>query len=806
MDYHLCRHGQNVGIFPLEELRRRRAIGELSGDDLVWREGMAAWASLDSVVGTSNPGTPGGTRPPPIPAAALKPKSNRPLIWGITAGVVLAVVAIIAMGFVAVRVARTIRQMVQLAGNGNSAAATEAAGRRIRVSTNAITATVVRKRSREFRIRQYVEAYQKVGRHTAAWDGEASQLMESWIAARFGGPTNLPSPETLSDKLAAMPECDDPIVLTITAANAIEEYERLRRLERAVAGFKQSRYRAYPKFYATVVLASLMESRSPRVRSLDQEAMQHLKEAFADGSIQPEDEEELAEILVNGWAEGFFQRHGAAVCQIVGQTKCSLWLKLALEGEQEINEAWKARGSNSAESVTSQGWQGFAIHLAKARSALTRAWKLQPRRPLAPTRMIRVAMGQTGAEEMRTWFDRAVEAQIDYPQAWSQMRWGLRPRWQGSHEAMLALGIQAVETRRFDTDVPRMFFDFISDVESEMDLQPGEHIYGRPDIWPHLKQIYEGYLAEPSEKQRQAGWHTTYAAVAYLAGDFETAKTQLEANGWKSMRENLTGWGTDLSLMPLKVAALTGESSRQINSAEASYSQGDLAAPVKLYTELSSSPGTDERTREFSRCRLAALKQEQLLAKGEWIDLMPADEKDPNWAFTDNKVRRLPDGALEVESGPRGHRFYCRTRVGPQFEVTGEFELVRSSSGDFQAGLVMGLPDSLNSDWYSFRMKRNSGDGQVASFSHGWTSRQVASRATLNDNRNSFRFTLEDGKADAWVNGIQVLQQAAPGNEANLRDDCLLGLGAYNDTDETVIRYRNIKVRRLHTAPKPAES
>lgn len=200
------------------------------------------------------------------------------------------------------------------------------------------------------------------------------------------------------------------------------------------------------------------------------------------------------------------------------------------------------------------------------------------------------------------------------------------------------------------------------------------------------------------------------------------SREQLDALHWKPVRESLTAWGTDLSLMPLKVAALTGKSVDQVSRAESRYRDGNLVTPVKVYAALDSAPEADDRTREFSRCRLAALKQEVRLAKGEWIDLLPAGEKDPNWKFGGDKVPRLPDGALEVESGLRGHGLCCRTHVGPAFEVTGEFELVRSSTEDFQAGLLMRLPDNPKSDWYAFRLKRNAVEGQVASFSRGWSS------------------------------------------------------------------------------------
>ena len=265
------------------------------------------------------------------------------------------------------------------------------------------------------------------------------QLIESWIAVHYGGPTNLPSPQALGDKLAAQPGCNDPLVLTVAAANAIELHEKVRRLERAVAGIDHSGYQAYPKFYAEVLLASELGSPPERIHSLDQGALRDFKQAFTDGSFRPGDEEEMAEILVNGWAHSSFGRNGAAVCQTVRQAKGYAWLTLVLDGERGIAEAWKPRGTGWADSVTSQGWKDYASYLAKGRTALTQTWKLQPGRPLAPARMITVAMGDTSAEEMRTWFERAVEAQTDYSQAWSNMRWGLRPRWHGSHEAMLAL-------------------------------------------------------------------------------------------------------------------------------------------------------------------------------------------------------------------------------------------------------------------------------------------------------------------------------------------------------------------------------
>jgi len=790
MNYHLHRNGQTVGVFSLEELRRRRESGELSGNDFVWREGMPTWQTLDSVLGRTGAGSSGA--PPQVQDS--RTTSNRGLIWGLSIGAAVIVAGLVVLSLVAVRYARKFQQITnQSAGNG----AVELASKEVSVSTNTLTIADVRKRGKEFRFRQYIEGFKKHGRHDLPCDTEAAQFLQVWLDSAFGGPqwTNQASLPAWADKLAARADCEESLILTATAANCNEVHEKTRRLEHALAGFEKSRHKAYPKFYATVELAA--EERDQRVQQLDASAVQLFKQAFSDGSFTPRDEAEIADILITGWGYNFFERNRAAVVPIVKEAKDYPWLALVLEGKAEVEGAWAARGSGYADSVTEQGWKSFADDLAKAQAAYEQAWKLHPDRALAPACMIAVAMGQSEPEQMRVWFDRAIAAQIDIPLAWSSMRWGLRPRWFGSLDALLALGKKAVETKRFDTDVPRIFFDCITDVESEEKLAHGEHIYGRFDVWPHLQQMYEGYVAEPSQATIRDGWRSTYAAVAYLAGHYDVARKQLEAVNWKPQPENLTAWGSDLSLMPLRVAALTGTSADKVNRAEADSDRQDFANALKLYTELSNSSDADERTREFSRSRLTALKEEQLLAKGEWIDFLPADDKDPNRALMGDKVRRLPDGALEVESGTSGHSFYSRTIVGPEFEVTGEFEVVRTSNKDFQAGLMMGLPDSLKSDWYGFRMKQNAVEGQIVCFAHGWSSQQVAKQVAFNSDHNSFQFRLENGKADAWLNGTQILRRASPSKSLRLYNDCLVGLGAYGDANETVIRYRNVKLRRL---------
>jgi hypothetical protein len=363
---------------------------------------------------------------------------------------------------------------------------------------------------------------------------------------------------------------------------------------------------------------------------------------------------------------------------------------------------------------------------------------------------------------------------------------------------MLALGMTAVNTGRFDTDVPHKFFDCVSDVESEMELPPGRHIYGRTDIWPELQTLYQGYIADRSQLPLRSGWRSAYAIVAYFAGKYDVAAEQLKALDWKLRPQNLTGWRTDLSLMPLEVAARTGPLGKKIAAAESSYQNGNVATALRQFTDLQAAANADERTREFVQTRLASLAMEQRLQKGEWVDFMPSQNDDPGWVCSRGKIQRLPDGALEVQSGPEGHFLFSRARVGSNFEIRGEFEVVRSSTKYFQAGLVMGTPDVDAYEFHAFRIQRHQLEGDIACFAQGWGRRQIQQRVKLNDVHNSFDFRLYRGHITASVNGDEVFKDAVPKETIDMPDkDIRAGLGAFNDTNDTVIRYRNVQIRKL---------
>jgi hypothetical protein len=175
---------------------------------------------------------------------------------------------------------------------------------------------------------------------------------------------------------------------------------------------------------------------------------------------------------------------------LAAQPGADPWLQDMLAGENAITAAWKARGNGWASSVSEEGWQGFADGLVKARQHLTKAWKLHPHYPEAPTRMIQVVMGEddSSGETVRLWFDRAVSGQLDYMPAYDQLVWALLPRWGGSLEEVYDFGVECLATKRFDTDVPLRYYNAVWQLANrEGDIA----IWRRPGVYSKMQQIFQ---------------------------------------------------------------------------------------------------------------------------------------------------------------------------------------------------------------------------------------------------------------------------------------------------------------------------
>jgi tetratricopeptide (TPR) repeat protein len=178
--------------------------------------------------------------------------------------------------------------------------------------------------------------------------------------------------------------------------------------------------------------------------------------------------------------------------------------------------------------VTEAGWKGFEENIEKARQHLLEAWKINPKYPEAASRMITVAMVTAGNEEVLTWLDRALAAQVDYEPAYSFALNALRPRWGGSHELTLAMGDRAVATKCYGTNVPVKLFWAAKDIADDADGDWSVPL-AMPGLYDKLKAMFDGYAeANPA----RTSWANSYkAALAWRLNRWDEAREFVDKAG-----------------------------------------------------------------------------------------------------------------------------------------------------------------------------------------------------------------------------------------------------------------------------------
>jgi len=125
VQWYYARNDQQFGPVSAAELKQLADSGQLSPDDLLWREGMDAWATAINLRGLFTAETPANTPPPapplvpPEPAAAAPPRTKgasppgvslRPILrttqivlWSMCVLVVLAGVVLFTRSFLVAR-------------------------------------------------------------------------------------------------------------------------------------------------------------------------------------------------------------------------------------------------------------------------------------------------------------------------------------------------------------------------------------------------------------------------------------------------------------------------------------------------------------------------------------------------------------------------------------------------------------------------------------------------------------------------------------------------------------------------------
>jgi hypothetical protein len=109
---------------------------------------------------------------------------------------------------------------------------------------------------------------------------------------------------------------------------------------------------------------------------------------------------------------------------------------------------------------------------------------------------------------------------MDFMDAYDKLFTAWLPRWGGTHEAIIAVGRQALVTRAFDSDAPEVLLRAYTTVARDLKSTKGDpnQIWRNAQVWTDIQALFDGYLAEPSREAVRDWDLSRYAAYAWKCG------------------------------------------------------------------------------------------------------------------------------------------------------------------------------------------------------------------------------------------------------------------------------------------------
>ena len=672
--------------------------------------------------------------------------------------------------------------------------------------------------------RNFLEGYRRAGRHDAKCDARTEEFVRLNADPFVGIPAQESADMQGRARTLVTSGCDDPVVLLLDAgwlqSVGGESREASDLFERAYAGIQQSGYsRGTARMVATALREDLKRRNEGmgRRQALDPVELRFFLESLRDGSFNPDDDLVLvAHLFLTDGGVSLFERNRAAIVGAVERTEwVDPWVRLYLSGWRHMLDAWDARGGEYASKVKEEGWKGFAESLALARKDFEAGWKARPDRPEAASHMISLAMAdRQRGETPRLWFDRAVAARIDYRPAYMSLINALRTRWSGAEGDLLAFARECAVTRRFDTEVPFRAFEAVEQMERDQwDEVQGDRDdplfpYERPpspyataDVYTMVEAVLERYRREPARELEWRRFASLQAAIAYKAGRYERARELLHELG--GTLEPAARWAMHEDTPEGRIEAYAAPDGAGTRRAERLWLEGKSAEARPFFEQARAKAPVEARA--LLDKRLAAIALETDLAAGRSARLLP-DKELHGWRVENGQWVVEPDGSLLGTSGSRGLMIVADAHVGPAFELESDVEIVSTSNGQFQAGILFGhRPTFTSNKWASFRLKKTAHEGEVVYFSRNFNkpNQSVARKVAQ---KSHVVIQSWDGRLWAYVDGQQLVAGYRPEWGLPSDADVQVGFGAYTDDNTYQVRYRGSRLRRLTAEPTPPTS
>jgi tetratricopeptide (TPR) repeat protein len=492
------------------------------------------------------------------------------------------------------------------------------------------------------------------------------------------------------------------------------------------------------------------------------------------------------------------------------------WLLNLLSGVYHIDLGWHHRGTGYADTVSeAAAWQ-FQNNLRIAGDRLQLAWQLDPKLPEPAAYSITTAMaGEQATAAARTWFDRAVAAQMDYEDAYSRYLYSLRPRWGGSFEKLYAFGQECLATKRFDTVVPRYFVDAVYDINDDVD---GHYTVFRDEqIWLEVCQVYAGLINESERAPNDnspAALATQWLLYAIHSEHFDDACTAfkfIELRGWSlDVRQHNFLRIREATARSI-VAGVGGPGAAAARKAlpyllplkrlEPKDRDECLAALDEL---LEKDPA--ETVHSFFGHWRQTLTWEKAYDAGGWVDLT-FEPKLTGWVPRRGEWERQPDGSAVARRKDPDHlnvEAFCNARFLGAYEVRAKLSLPQGCKRPVAPGISVFVEFGVQADEPSeerrFWITPLQGRAGVTDYGEGFLGRQTTLSLT---EPNEMRLLVWPNEHQFDVNGSTIaFEQKTP----DLPRQRIALVSAFHLDPKAPVRFSDVRVRKLNREPPPPET
>ena len=677
---------------------------------------------------------------------------------------------------------------------------------------DALTMAGLTEKRLEFYQSNVIETFKQRGYAEESWYDGALAYLEHAIRWYANSPNVAPLSGEWADRGSKVWKagCNDPLFKYAIAklalyANPDVETAIETALQQAIEGFKGSDYPPNHLALAAAELVRFYERTDQSTKSKDLEPL--IVDALVrtvKQRVYPTDQMRLLHNLI---FQCIYQRVSPNAARALLEELRRIpgidpWLLHMTEGLYNMEAGWEIRTGAIAAEVTDEQWRGFYEHLMAARRHLIGAYQLRPEYPEAADYMITVTTGLgDGApadEDERVWFDRAVQAQMDWRPAYRSFLWSLRPRWGGSHEAMLNFGQECLDTKRYDTRVPFVYVQAILDIAEDFDGDLA--ILHERDVYRTALATMDRLVEHDSYEHDFSLYRSVGATFAWDMQRYDRADALLREIDYE------IDLGKAAEQLQIRTRRIVDESrlfsssvTEEVRRADRAMTSKDFAAAAASY-QRAIDAAVDAPVKIILQDRLETARVARDFYLGKWVTL-PFDQYHSGWrtqAGTWHRSKTTPENTVQGYPHRNGFLLIHQAPIGPRFEMEGSFDFSEMYyEKNTNLGVIIGYIDYYsNPDWQAVLFYRGE---KIAAARSRWNDGPTQDAPV--EPKSEFRVLVWDDEVVAYVNGKLALVGKLPERTFAAKQD-KFGIGGHYWFKNSTGSFADLRIRKLESRPE----